>query len=314
MSEKIHDKGYKRILAQKKNFLSFLQTFVQAEWVSEITEESLTLIDKEFIPKDFKEREADIIYSVKLNGKEVIFYCLLELQSSVDYTMPFRLLIYMTELWRRLFADADKNVREQENYKLPAIVPIILYNGRDEWTAVRSFKEYQDGHERFKDNVVNFEYIFLNVNKYKDETLQAIGNFISSVFLLDKQQNTDQLIANAAFAAKIFTNLTESEQIDFTDWLKDVLLKKVKNSEKDIVAEAITNFKKGDVNTMTYAIERLFDDVYEEAVEKTRLEMTKENEAVIKGIAKAMLAGNYPSDEISRLTGLSMSAINDLRN
>ena len=87
MSEKIHDKGYKRILGQKKNFLSFLQTFIQAEWVSEITEESLTLIDKEFIPKDFKEREADIIYSVKLNGKEVIFYCLLELQSSVDYTI-----------------------------------------------------------------------------------------------------------------------------------------------------------------------------------------------------------------------------------
>jgi len=87
------------------------------------------------------------------------------------------------------------------------------------------------------------------------------------------------------------------------------LSKKVKNGDKKFVAEAITNFKKGDVNTMTYAIERIFDDEIEAAVEKTRLE----NEVVIKNIAKAMLAANYPSEEISKLTGLSMSTVNDLR-
>lgn len=35
--------------------------------------ENLVLIDKEFILEDFKEEEADIIYKVNIDGKNIIF-------------------------------------------------------------------------------------------------------------------------------------------------------------------------------------------------------------------------------------------------
>lgn len=98
-SEKIHhphDKGYKFLLSSRDVFLQLLQCFIAKDWVKSIDEESITPIDKSFILKDFTEKEADLVYRLKIKEQEVIFYILLELQSSVDFQMPYRLLTYMT--------------------------------------------------------------------------------------------------------------------------------------------------------------------------------------------------------------------------
>jgi hypothetical protein len=62
MPEHIHDKGYKRILSKKENFLSLLRDFVAEPWVLYLKSDDLELIDKEFITAEFKGKEADVIY------------------------------------------------------------------------------------------------------------------------------------------------------------------------------------------------------------------------------------------------------------
>ena len=126
-----HDVGYKSLFSKKDNFVHFLRKYIGADWAAEISEDDLILMDKSFILKDYKDKEADIIYRARFKGREIIFYVLLELQSTVDYTMSFRLLLYMTELLRREFENADKAKRETKDYRLPAVVPIVLYNGND---------------------------------------------------------------------------------------------------------------------------------------------------------------------------------------
>ncbi|WP_422664938.1 Rpn family recombination-promoting nuclease/putative transposase [Aneurinibacillus uraniidurans] len=59
----------------------------------------------------------------------VIFYVLLEMQSSVDFQMPFRLLFYMLEIWRDILKNTDKNEAVRKDFRL------VLYNGKQEWTA-----------------------------------------------------------------------------------------------------------------------------------------------------------------------------------
>ena len=275
MAENIHDKGYKRLLSKKRNFLNMLKDFIGESWVGQISEEDLVLIDKEFILKDFKEKEADVIYSVKLkdaDNTEVLFYCLIELQSSVDYTMPFRLLIYMVELLKRVFLDTDENIREQKDFKLPAVIPIVLYNGADNWTAVRSFKEYLSGHENFSNRVIDFDYILLSINQYADETLLQIGNLVSSVFMLDKKHKEDRLLQRLSKIAKVFSKLSPDEQIDLIDWIRDVLVKKAKVNDKGQVEDIIETFKMGDEADMTYAIERYLDEVEEKGIIKGKVE------------------------------------------
>ena len=297
MSEKIHDKGYKRLLSKKKNFLDMLKSFVKKKWVDRIREDDIQLIDKEFIPKDFQEKEADIIYKCSIDGKTVIFYILIELQSSVDYTMPFRLLVYITELMKREFLDTPENEREKQGYRLPAVLPIVLHNGIHPWNVVQNFREYQIGNELFDNNIVDFNYLLLNVNTYDDNELFNISNLISLVFALDKKGDGERLIKTLKRALKTLTGLSDDDRIDFWDWLKDVLMEKHKGNNEDIL-DIVSSFEKGESDEMEYAIGRLFDEIEEKGIEKG-----------MRIIVERMLKNGKSVEEISLDTGLTVSQI-----
>ncbi len=69
--------------------IELLRSFVNREWVKEVNEEGLEQIPRSFILPDFKRKEADIVYRVSIRGQVVVFYLLVELQSSVDFSMPY---------------------------------------------------------------------------------------------------------------------------------------------------------------------------------------------------------------------------------
>ena len=58
-----------------------------------------------------------------MDGNEVYFY-LLELQSTVDFQMPYRLLCYMVEIWRSVLKDTDRKeaARKASSFQLLSLV------------------------------------------------------------------------------------------------------------------------------------------------------------------------------------------------
>jgi predicted transposase YdaD len=159
MAEQIqnpHDKGYKSLLSHQEIFLELLDSFVTQGWVSQLDRKSVIRIDKSFLSTNAGLKEADLVYRLKVNGKDMFFYLLFELQSKVDFQMPFRLLEYMLEIWRDYLKGIDPNVAQRKEHKLPVIVPMVLYNGLYNWTACRSFKETLDGANLFGEYVPDF--------------------------------------------------------------------------------------------------------------------------------------------------------------
>lgn len=77
-----HDIGYKYLLSSKRIFIQLLRSFVHQGWVRDMDEETIMRLDKSFILQDFQGKEADLVYRLSLNGKDVIFYLLLELQAN----------------------------------------------------------------------------------------------------------------------------------------------------------------------------------------------------------------------------------------
>ena len=65
-----HDKGYKYLLSVKKVFVELLRSFVKQDWVSCIDENNVVKVDKSFILPDFKNKEADLVYWVKIGGRD----------------------------------------------------------------------------------------------------------------------------------------------------------------------------------------------------------------------------------------------------
>ncbi|EKQ58023.1 MULTISPECIES: transposase [unclassified Clostridium] len=74
----IHDRSYKDLYSNKIVFLNLVRDMLKAPWARDLNEENLVLVDKQYILSDYEENEADIVYKAYVDGKEVIFYTLLE--------------------------------------------------------------------------------------------------------------------------------------------------------------------------------------------------------------------------------------------
>ena len=158
----VHDKGYKYLFSVKKNFIDFVKTFMKVQLNVELTEENITLMDKEFITKEFSKQESDVIYEVKSDNK-IVYFVLIELQRKLDRKMAYRILNYMVEIWRKW----EKNRNTKDKFVLPKIIPCVLYNGKEKWSAPVELKELYEDIGEEKEYLLNFKYILIDVFRYK---------------------------------------------------------------------------------------------------------------------------------------------------
>ncbi|AGL01389.1 Rpn family recombination-promoting nuclease/putative transposase [Desulfoscipio gibsoniae] len=301
-----HDKGYRQLLTNKKTFLELLQTFVAEGWVREIKEGDLTLINKSYVLQDFSDKEADIVYRMRLGGSEIIFYVLLELQSTVDHTMPFRLLQYMVEIWRDIYKNAPEKERRRKNFKLPAIVPAVLYNGKKGWTAHQSFREYQSGHEQFPGRLLDFSYILFDVVRYNEEDLHRAANVVSSIFYLDQTLEPQELGVRLRKLADILKELDQEQFRQITVWMRNVIKRKLPGTLQKEIERVLDETEPREVEKMITNIERTLDDMKKQTLIAGKLEGKVE-------VAKIALKKGFTVNDVAEITGLSVETVLELK-
>ena len=257
--ENYHYKGYKELLSKKRNFIKFLHHFVNYEWVKRVDYSSLQLCDKGFIDSGFDELESDLIYSAMVEGKLVYFYIITELQSTVDYTMPYRVFRYIAEILKREFENASEKDRKRAGFRLPVVIPIVFYNGEEKWTAPCSFKEYLQDGDLFED-VIDFRYTLVDINQLDRAYLMKNRDAICAAIAVDKVDDNDsrQLIDSVVEISVAKSDFDYDEFKDFTVWLKHTLSHRVE-SEED-VNEIIGLIEEGDEEKMRTGVDRLFDN------------------------------------------------------
>ncbi len=122
---------YKNLFAHKEMVQDLLAGFVRQDWVKEVDFDSLERVGDSFVTDDIRDPEDDIIWRVRLGSTWLYIYLLIEFQSTVDATMPVRIMTYIGLLYQDLIK--TKTVLPGE--KLPPVLPIVLYNGASRWHA-----------------------------------------------------------------------------------------------------------------------------------------------------------------------------------
>lgn len=153
--------------------------------MQELTVEDIELVDKEFITDQFETYESDLVYKVHVKENDIYMFFLHELQSKNDFTMPFRLLVYMTAIWMDYFKNTDKNTRTRKDFRLPPVFPLVLYNGTESWTAKRQLKEMVKGADFLEDYIINFKYQLVSVTKLERDFITNSNTLIDNVFYAD---------------------------------------------------------------------------------------------------------------------------------
>ena len=270
-----HDKGYKRIFSIKKHFLHFIKKYIALEWMMDLKEEDLELIDKEFITDQFDTYESDLVYKVYTKEGVVYLFFLLELQSYNDFTMPFRLLVYMTAIWLDHFKNCDKNKRSQKGYRLPAIMPIVLHNSERNWTASCRFSQMINNAQLFGKYVVDFEYALVSVNTLTESKIGNSNTLIDNIFLADKKRTRQDWTDGIAELMHRIRAMDTNDLNEWITWFSNVI-RKLNEDER---GELITQIKEGDEKEMCSSFERLLNKEKAEGWKDGRAEGWKDGRA-----------------------------------
>ncbi|MGL4452963.1 MAG: Rpn family recombination-promoting nuclease/putative transposase [Sarcina sp.] len=287
----IHDKSYKDLYSKKEIALDLFKNFVDKEFMKDLKIEDLELVNKSYISSDYEESESDIVYKAKIGDSEAIFYILLEFQSKIDYTMPLRLLFYMCEILRE-YVKNEKKDKHDRNVKIPAVVPIVLYNGQYKWDVPSEFKEIFYGAEKFNDGILNFKYDIFDVNNgFTKEELIDKKNATSAIFLLDQKIDLQEFLERVATIAIFFDKLTKEQLKQIKHWIKNTTESSVNEQAIDLL-EA----KKEDIEKMV-ANNAFMVQEMKEAVEKKALEIGIK-EGLIKGLEQGIEQGIEQGKEL----------------
>ena len=281
-----NDKRYKKIFSNPLVVEELLSSFVHEDFVKDLDFSTLERLDKSFVTEKFQEKESDIIYKVNFKGNEIYIYLLIEFQSTVDKFMSLRILRYILEFY-------DFLSQNDKFSKLPAVFPILLYNGEDKWTAKENISDIivSSIPKRY---IPNFSYYKLIENEISKETLLKIHNFVSAIFYIEN--STPEQIKSEIMS---IISLIEKERPDLIKLFRLFINNLFKTSNYNNIEEVNQEID----NIME--VKTMLEMALKRRDEQIRIENKIET-------AKKMIEDNFSIESITRYTGLTEEEIRKL--
>ncbi len=235
--DKFHDRGYKALFSHPRMVQELIRSFVKEEFVKNIDFSKLTRSFNSFVTEEFKERESDIIWQVQVKGSPVYFYLLIEFQSTVDRFMVLRLLSYILLFYLEIIK--DEKVRNAGH--LPAVFPLLLYSGAEDWNAALTIQELihvpSGASSAF---IPSFRYYKIAENEWSSESLIEIDNLVSHLFLIETANVKElaEVVEVVGKAVDVLRREVDPElQRNFGLWLRKQFKKKKIDIDIDVQSQ-----------------------------------------------------------------------------
>lgn len=301
-----HDKIFRKALDRKENAIQIINMFLEAD--DKISINEIEKYNSSYISEELRNSEADIVYKIK--NKNIFF--LIEHQTKIDYSMPYRILKYQLSIIESVLVDT-KDKYKNKDYEYPIIIPIVLYTGKNKWNAKIDLRKTQLKWRKFKGQELS-RYNILDVNEIKNDELLKQETLISKLMLIEKSKTEEEFIENLNKISKEFKEkkevYTKEQRQFFMIAVKAIIQKQF---EKDKIEKILKNLGKEMDEPMMQVIEMLKE-------ERMKLKEESINEGRIKGKIegkiediKNMLKEKLPIDLICRITGMTKEEINRIK-
>ena len=275
-----HDKIFRIYLDNREEVVKIINR--KLELKRKLEKEEIEKYNSSFVNKRYENRESDVVYKKK---DQKIFF-LIEHQTSIDYSMPKRILEYEIEIME---SNIDHKKKMKKGEKLPAIIPIVIYTGRKKWDVAKYIEECQEKLEGGKIPGLGSYYI-IDINEYSKEELEEDELFFSKILLIEKARTEEELIEILTDIAKKIKD--EKAKGELKRMIYYIYREKI-GEEK--TRELIEKLKEGE--SMKLAVERMLDKEYAKRDRKSRQE-----EAL--SLAKKMIKEKIDINIVMKITGL----------
>lgn len=184
------DSGYKDIFSHPEMVRDLLIQFIGGEWLKQVDFTTLERVNASYVSDRGDARHDDMVWKVRLAGDWLYLYVLLEFQSQSDRWMALRLLVYVGLLYQDLVKAGELSPQD----KLPPVLPVVLYNGTQRWTAATDLTQLvlppPKGLERWQPAQ---RYLLIDENALDINALDPQTNLVTALFRLEQSRTPEDL-------------------------------------------------------------------------------------------------------------------------
>jgi len=191
----------------------FLRGYVDVELLKDVQPEDIEDISERFLPLWQEGRDADCVKRIHKDGMSLYVIAIIEHQSEVYYDMAFKLLRYIVMVltdYENEMEKKEKGCTKRKDFKYPPVLPIVYYEGKSEWTAVKNFKDRVAFGDTLGQYIPDFEYIVVPLEKYTKEEIIAKKDELSLIMLINKMKNSEDFKGLKEIPAEYFENLEQN--------------------------------------------------------------------------------------------------------
>ena len=185
----MHDESYKRLFAFARMVEDLVRGFAGGAWLAGADFTSLERLSSEYVSDELRRRHGDVVWRVRVGGRWTYLLVLLEFQSRTDPLMALRIHEYTLGVYREVARNGSPGPRA----RLPAVLPVVLYNGASRWTAAAELRELIEpvGAE-LRAYQPSQRYLVVDERRVEEDDLPA-GNLMRAVVGLERSGSPEDL-------------------------------------------------------------------------------------------------------------------------
>ncbi|MCR1887999.1 DUF4351 domain-containing protein [Longibaculum muris] len=160
------------------------------------------------------ERRRDILMHATVNGIPV--YIGLEIQSTINYSMPYRLLLYDTMTYHLQYKLIDRDHRE--HFRPTGVMSTVLYSGDRTWHQPHSLLDrilvpepLKGLMNTWKGNIRDIKEI--NVELLRNEKVKSLVSAVQTIYRWNKDTSTIKELVLSKEVAIVVAVMTNSEEL-----------------------------------------------------------------------------------------------------
>ncbi len=246
----------------------------------------------------FRRRNSDIVKKIYFKDNNSLYLVsLIEHKSDVDYNTIMQVFRYITFIWEDYEKEQERmhaGISKTKGFRYPPVLPVVFYDGIDNWTAVTSLHERVLFSDVLGKYIPNYQCVLVQLRDYSNAELMERKDELSILMMIDR-------VKNAADYAKLKGNVDEAFLKEVTEDSPEYLLTlmaqiievflvrmNVPREEVDLFTDRIKERKVGELFKYFEAwdIQAVREEARKE-VEEARIEAEKEvEEARIKAEKK----------------------------
>ena len=223
-NSRLRDSGSKMIFDDPILCAQFLRDYVDIPILKDIRPEDIEDVSERFVPLIGEERNADTVKRINLYGRTPVYLIsLIEHKTEVDYNISMQIFRYMVYIWedyeKEMERAYNRGISRTKNFKYPPVLPIVYYEGREEWGASPQLKDRILCSESLQEYIPNYSYYLVKLQDYSNQILLDKKDEISLIMLINKIQSREDVDKLREIPAEAFDEIIEDTPEQLLDMI-----------------------------------------------------------------------------------------------